>query len=223
MQEAQRDRQGAQQARPDWANGRGNGGNGNWQNRAAPAPQAPVAPRVDQKRFGQNGQQPNYRNDPRSNRNLGDRNGFNGNNNRYSNDRRPGGNFGNNNYAGNRSGAYSRNNWVRNNDWARYDRRPRTSVNIRIGGFFGPSYGSIASRYYGHNYIYYSARNWTSWNRPWRIGYVLPPAMYCEPLPYDLYFDLPPPPIGYDYVMCDGDILIVGEDSGVVYDAILPY
>jgi hypothetical protein len=213
MREAQA---GQQQARPDWANGR-------TQNRVQqqPAPQQRVQ---NQNRVGQNnGQQPNWRTDPRANRGLDNRN-FGGNDNRnnsggYNNVPRGPQNFGQYN-SQNRN--YSRN-WNTRNDWARYDRRPRTQVNIRIGGFFGSSYGSIASRYYGQNYTWYGSRSWSSWNRPWRIGYVLPPAMYCEPLPYDLYFDLPPPPIGYDYIMCDGDILIVGEDSGVVYDAILPW
>jgi Ni/Co efflux regulator RcnB len=228
MREAQAQAQNqGQQGRPDWANGRGQGDNNNrgFQGRVqAPQqpPQAPPAPRVqDQNRFGQNnGQQPNYRNDPRANQNMGNRNFGN-------NAPRPGGPGYNNNNIGPRNygnnGSYARNTWASRNDWARYDRRPRTQVNIRIGSFFGGNYPSIASRYYGHSYIWYGSRSWTSWNRPWRIGYMLPPSMYCEPLPYDLYFDLPPPPIGYDYVMCDGDILIVGEDSGVVYDAILPY
>lgn len=118
---------------------------------------------------------------------------------------------------------YRRDNWAGRNDWARYDQRNRTQLSVRFGSFFGPSYGSIASRFYGRNYIYYSSHSWNSWNRPWRIGYVLPPTMFCEPLPYDLYFDLPPPPWGYDYALCNGDILLIGTDTGVVYDAILPY
>ncbi|MES1203666.1 MAG: hypothetical protein ABUS57_19690 [Pseudomonadota bacterium] len=102
------------------------------------------------------------------------------------------------------------------------DNRDRRSyAAIPYGRYFGPSYGSIASRFYGRNYIYYGSRSWSSWDRPYRVGYILPPTLYCTQLPYDLYYDLPPPPYGYDYALCGRDILLVGLDSRLVIDAIV--
>ena len=129
----------------------------------------------------------------------------------------------NNNRPGdNRYGGWNgRDNYGTN--YNRYEPNRRAYAAIPYGRYFGRSYGSIASRYYNRNYIYYGSRSWTSWNRPWRIGYALPYSMRCSQLPYDLYYELPPPPYGYDYVMCGYDILLVGYDSRIVIDAILPW
>jgi hypothetical protein len=101
------------------------------------------------------------------------------------------------------------------------DRRRRAYAAIPYGGYFGPSFGGVISRYYGRHFEFYGARAWPYWRRPYRIGYLLPPSLYCEPLPYDLYYELAPPPLGYDYALCDGDILLIAEDSGLVVDAII--
>jgi hypothetical protein len=213
------------QQRPEWANGgqgapRG-GDQSGWQNRVrqpdrpAQAQPQPQQPRQDFSNRGGDrngqGQRDFGRNDGRANPPA-----FAGNRREPNATARYDQRFG-------QRYDYRRDNWAGRNDWARYDRRNRSQVTVRFGTFFGPSYGTIASRFYGRSYIYYSSHRWNSWNRPWRVGYVLPPTSFCEPLPYDLYFDLPPPPWGYDYALCDGDILLIGTDTGVVYDAILPY
>jgi hypothetical protein len=121
---------------------------------------------------------------------------------------------------GRRYGGQSGGQW-RNDNYRRDDRR-RAYTAVPYGGYFGRSYGSIATRYYGRNYVYYGSRSWSSWDRPWRVGYALPPRLYCSALPYELAYDLPPPPWGYDYILCGRDILLV-NDSRVVVDAILPW
>jgi hypothetical protein len=40
-------------------------------------------------------------------------------------------------------------------------------------------------------------------------------------VPYDLYYYLPPPPYGCDYVMVGGDILLVALDTRLVIDAMM--
>lgn len=213
------------QQRPEWANGgqggpRGGDQNG-WQNRVrqpdrpAQAQPQPQQPRQD---FSNRGGDRNWQ----GQRNYGRNDGRGGPPAFAGNRREPNATARYDQRFGQRY-DYRRDNWAGRNDWARYDRRNRSQVTVRFGTFFGPSYGTIASRFYGRSYIYYSSHRWNSWNRPWRVGYVLPPTSFCEPLPYDLYFDLPPPPWGYDYALCDGDILLIGTDTGVVYDAILPY
>jgi hypothetical protein len=129
-------------------------------------------------------------------------------------------NWRNNNNNRDRNWSGNNNNRGWNSGWN--DNRDRRSyAAIPYGRYFGPSYGSIASRFYGRNYIYYGSRSWSSWDRPYRVGYILPPTLYCSELPYDLYYDLPPPPYGYDYALCGRDILLVGLDSRLVIDAIV--
>jgi Ni/Co efflux regulator RcnB len=55
------------------------------------------------------------------------------------------------------------------------------------------------------------------------VGYYLPDDIWWEPLPYDLYYRLPPAPYGCRYVMVDRDILIVAIASGIVLDALMYY
>ncbi len=141
------------------------------------------------------------------------------NNNRPNDDRRWAGNN-NNDRRWNDNNRRANNGW--NHGW-NDNRNRRSYAAIPYGGYFGPSYGSIVSRYYGRNYVYYGSRpSWGGgWNRPYRVGYLLPPSLYCTAVPYDLYYDLPPPPYGYDYALCGRDILLVGLDSNLVIDAIV--
>ncbi|HRE45690.1 MAG TPA: RcnB family protein, partial [Terricaulis sp.] len=59
--------------------------------------------------------------------------------------------------------------------------------------------------------------------RVWGVGYALPHHLYWEPVPYDLYYRLPPAPYGCRYVMVDRDILLVVVATGVILDALMYY
>lgn len=201
---------------------------GQWQGGQSQQPRTQQEPGGASPRYGQGGgarqwrgqtppaaPQEAWRNDnPRGGNDNGRR--WAGNNNRRDD--------GNRNWGGNnnrdRNWGNNNNNRGWNSGWN--DNRDRRSyAAIPYGRYFGPSYGSIASRFYGRNYIYYGSRSWSSWDRPYRVGYILPPTLYCTQLPYDLYYDLPPPPYGYDYALCGRDILLVGLDSRLVIDAIV--
>lgn len=228
---------------------RGAGGQrGQWQGRQAPQAQAPQAQTQRQggdrwaqggnngagARSGDRGQwrgqaqqpqqvQPSFRNGGQNdgrwanNGNRGNDGARAFNNNRGGDNR----NFTGNNRAWDNRG-WSGNNGNRGGEYRYRDNRERRSyAAIPYGRFFGPSYGSIVSRYYGRNYVYYGSRAWSSWDRPYRVGYLLPPSLYCSEVPDDLYYDLPPPPYGYDYALCGRDILLIGLDSRLVIDAIV--
>ncbi|WP_435640526.1 hypothetical protein [Micavibrio aeruginosavorus] len=56
--------------------------------------------------------------------------------------------------------------------------------------------------------------------KKYRIGYPLPDDVRFMPLPRDLRDLLSPPPRGYQYVQVDKDILLIGEASKKVIDAV---
>lgn len=99
------------------------------------------------------------------------------------------------------------------------DRRWSDWRAIPYGRYFNQSYFTIVVGYFGN---YYYPWSYTGWHRPYRdyrVGYPLPYNTYWEEVPYDLYYDLPPPPYGCDYVMVGRDILLISLSSRVVIDA----
>ena len=118
---------------------------------------------------------------------------------------------------------YDRDAWRRPSYAPSHIERRRVYAAIPYGGYFGPSYGTVFSRYYGRDYVYYGARSWPVWRKPWRVGYALPPSLYCRPLPYDLYGEVQPPPYGYEYALCGDDVLLIDANSNIVVDALVLY
>ena len=101
--------------------------------------------------------------------------------------------------------------------------RPRYSDwrHVRHGYYFDDGYARIVGGYYHRHYYWW---NYGGWHRPyrrWSIGYVIPYWLYWEPVPWDLYYMLPPAPYGCRYVYADGDILLVAIVSGIILDALL--
>jgi len=94
---------------------------------------------------------------------------------------------------------------------------------VRHGYYFDRGYTIIVHNYFGWNYNWWGYDGWRRPYRPWRVGYYLPDDIWWEPLPYDLYYRLPPAPYGCRYVMVDRDILIVAIASGIVLDALMYY
>ncbi len=134
-----------------------------------------------------------------------------------------------------RSRDYSRG-WDRDirRDDHRYDRwrnthrdfdRPRYRDwrSVRYGFYFDWGYARIVSSYWGHDYYWWGYDGWRRPYRDWRVGYVLPPYVWWDPVPWDLYWRLPPPPYGCRYIMVDDDILLIAMDTGVVLDALMYY
>jgi hypothetical protein len=125
-----------------------------------------------------------------------------------------------------------RRDWDRNRHDSRYDRyrnshrdfdRPRYSDwrHVRNGYYFDRGYASIVHGYYGRNYYWWSYDGWRRPYRRWSVGYYMPAWLYWEPLPWDLYYRLPPAPYGCRYVYADGDILLVAIATGIIIDALL--
>ncbi len=56
--------------------------------------------------------------------------------------------------------------------------------------------------------------------KKWRMGYPLPHDVIFYPVPDDLLGHLHPVPMGYQYVRVDKDILLIGEASKKVIDAV---
>ncbi len=56
--------------------------------------------------------------------------------------------------------------------------------------------------------------------KKWRKGYPLPHDVVFVPVPDDLLVHLHPVPAGYQYVRVDKDILLIGEASKKVIDAV---
>ena len=109
----------------------------------------------------------------------------------------------------------------RHPDWdrPRYDNWQR----IPRGGYFDFGYARIFGSYYGWNYRWW---NYPGWNRPYRryiVGGYLPDYLFWDPIPYDLYYDLPPAPYGCRYVMVDRDVLLVVVATGLILDALVYY
>jgi hypothetical protein len=120
----------------------------------------------------------------------------------------------------------------RHDDWverrAYYPPPPRTHYaphrhhdeRIAYGSWFGDGYTQIVTTYYGRPCWSYSG--WRGeWRRPYDIGYVLPQGVGYAPVPPGLHRRLPPPPHGYSYVSVDGDLLLIGDATRLVVDAIL--
>lgn len=94
---------------------------------------------------------------------------------------------------------------------------------MRYGYYFDGGYARIVGGYFGYNYYWW---NYPSWRRPYRdyrVGYYMPDWMYWEPVPWDLYYRLPPAPYGCRYVMVDRDILLIALSTGIILDALLYY
>ncbi len=99
----------------------------------------------------------------------------------------------------------------RHHDWRR----------IRHGYYFDHGYARILSRFYRRDYYWWSYDGWRRPHRDWRVGYVIPAWLWWEPLPWDLYYQLPPAPYGCRYIYADGDILLIAIASGIILDALL--
>lgn len=131
---------------------------------------------------------------------------------------------------------FSRGDWNRDHRrdddrWRRYRHthrdwdRPRYSDwrHIRHGYYFDRGYAIIVGGFWGHTYYWWGYDGWRRPYRPWRVGYVLPYDIYWQPIPYDLYYRLPPAPYGCRYVMVDRDILLIAVSTGLILDALLYY
>jgi hypothetical protein len=95
--------------------------------------------------------------------------------------------------------------------------------NVPRGGYFDNGYARIVGSYYHRNYRWWSYGGWDRPYRPWRVGYIWPSYLFWEPVPYDLYYELPPAPYGCRYVYYDGDILLIALATGIVLDALMYY
>jgi len=94
---------------------------------------------------------------------------------------------------------------------------------VRHGHYFDRGYSLIIAGFFGHNYYWYGYDGWRRPYRPWRVGYILPYDLYWDPIPYDLYYRLPPAPYGCRYVMVDRDILLIVVSTGLILDAMYYY
>lgn len=101
----------------------------------------------------------------------------------------------------------------RYNDWR----------HVRHGYYFDRGYTIIVHNYFGWNYNWWGYDGWRRPYRPWRVGYYLPDHIWWEPVPYDLYYRLPPAPYGCRYVMVDRDILLIAVSTGIILDALMYY
>jgi hypothetical protein len=136
------------------------------------------------------------------------------------------------------------NQWANNNngDWRndhrrddhRYNRhrgshrdfdnpRYRDWRQVRYGSYFDLGYSRIVGSYFHRNYYWWSYGGWHRPHRRWSVGYIFPSYLFWEPVPYDLYYDLPPEPYGCRYVMYDGDILLIVISTGIILDALMYY
>jgi hypothetical protein len=94
---------------------------------------------------------------------------------------------------------------------------------VRHGYYFDRGYVTIVHGFFGWNYYWWG---YDGWRRPYRryvVGDYLPDYLYWEPVPYDLYYRLPPAPYGCRYVMVNRDILLVVISTGIILDALLYY
>ena len=94
---------------------------------------------------------------------------------------------------------------------------------VRYGGYFDSGYSHIVGGYFHRNYFWWSYGGWHRPYRPWRVGYIWPAYLFWEPVPYDLYYELPPAPYGCRYVYYDGDILLIAISTGIILDALMSY
>lgn len=135
-------------------------------------------------------------------------------------------------YAGNnrdddywRHGRRDEERWRRwrhtHRDWDRP--RYRDWHSVRHSHYFDRGYAVIVGGFYGHNYYWWGYDGWRRPYRRWAVGYYLPDYIYWEPIPYDLYYRLPPAPYGCRYVLVDRDILLIVVSTGLILDALLYY
>jgi Ni/Co efflux regulator RcnB len=55
----------------------------------------------------------------------------------------------------------------------------------------------------------------------WTVGQPLPPAIVYYPLPQPLYSRLNPPPLGYEYVRVDDDVLLMQTSNRSVINLVV--
>jgi Ni/Co efflux regulator RcnB len=55
----------------------------------------------------------------------------------------------------------------------------------------------------------------------WVVGQPLPPAVVYYPLPQPLYSQLTPPPLGYEYVRVDDDVLLMQTTNRSVLNLVV--
>jgi hypothetical protein len=105
-----------------------------------------------------------------------------------------------------------------------FDRpRYRDWRHVRHGYYFDRGYALIVAGFFGHNYYWWGYDGWRRPYRHWAVGYVLPAWIYWEPVPYDLYYRLPPAPYGCRYILVDRDILLIVVSTGLILDALMYY
>ncbi|MBY0564268.1 MAG: hypothetical protein K2P58_08785 [Hyphomonadaceae bacterium] len=105
-----------------------------------------------------------------------------------------------------------------------FDRpRYRDWRHVRHGYYFDWGYAQIVSAFWGYRYHWWSYDGWRRPHRPWYVGGYLPDWVYWEPVPWDLYWRLPPPPYGCRYIVVDRDILLISLSTGIILDALLYY
>lgn len=105
-----------------------------------------------------------------------------------------------------------------------FDRpRYRDWRHVRHGYYFDWGYAQIVSSFWGYNYYWWSYDGSRRPHRRWHVGDYLPHWVYWEPLPWDLYWRLPPPPYGCRYIVVDRDILLISLSTGIILDALLYY
>jgi hypothetical protein len=222
--------------RGDWNRGDNNGGRGDW-NRGGDN----NGGRGDWNRGDNNGGRGDWNRGDNNGRDRGANNdrGGRGDWNRGDNDRRDGDRRGGRGWDDNgRRGWADNDNNRRDWDNRRHDARYRPYWNshrdfgrprysdwrgVRHGYYFDSGYASILHGYYGRNYYWWSYGGWHRPYRDYRVGYLIPSYIYWEPVPWDLYYRLPPAPYGCRYVYVDGDILLIAIASGIILDALLYY
>jgi hypothetical protein len=91
------------------------------------------------------------------------------------------------------------------------------------GRYFDGGYTRIVIGFYGSNYRYWNYPGWHRPHRSYAVGYYLPDYVNWYPVPYDLYYQLPPAPYGCRYVMVDRDILLIVIETGLILDAMVYY
>lgn len=94
---------------------------------------------------------------------------------------------------------------------------------MRHGYYFDSGYARIVGGYWGHNYRWWGYSGWRRPHRRYVVGYILPDYLYWDPVPYELYYQLPPAPYGCRYVVVDRDILLIAISTGIILDALLYY
>jgi Ni/Co efflux regulator RcnB len=108
--------------------------------------------------------------------------------------------------------------------------QPHTSVEVRIGGYFGEDQRASAQNYYGTQYAGKKcppglAKKNNGCQPPgqakkWAMGQPLPRDVVMYPVPRAVSVRLGVPPSGYRYVRVANDILLIAIGTSMVVDAI---